>query len=52
VPLIASGPPQAAGVDLGVRSSFADIGATLAELFGVTAPPHGESFLRAITPAA
>src|SRR5690606_38235071 len=26
VPLIAFGPPQAAGVDLGVRSSFADIG--------------------------
>jgi phosphopentomutase len=48
VPLLAFGPAHAAGVDLGVRSTFADIGATVADIFGVQAPPHGQSFLRAI----
>ncbi|MCG3173723.1 MAG: Phosphopentomutase [Myxococcota bacterium] len=33
---------------LGERSSFADIGATLAELFGVAAPPAGAGFAREI----
>ena len=48
VPLIAFGPARAAGVDLGVRSTFADVGATVADVFQVTAPAHGTSFLRAI----
>jgi phosphopentomutase len=48
VPLIAFGPPHAAGVDLGVRATFADVGATVADLFQVAAPAHGTSFLRAI----
>jgi phosphopentomutase len=52
VPLLAFGPTSAAGVDLGTRASFADVGATLAEVFGVAAPPHGQSFLRAITGAS
>ncbi|HET7785155.1 MAG TPA: phosphopentomutase, partial [Myxococcales bacterium] len=34
--------------DLGVRESFADLGATVAEYFGVRAP-MGKSFLRAVT---
>jgi len=34
-----------AGVDLGVRASFADLGATLAENFGVGPWSPGESFL-------
>nr|WP_269821693.1 phosphopentomutase [Haliangium ochraceum] len=49
VPLLAYGPASAAGVDLGTRSSFADIGATMAEIFAVSAPPRGQSFLSAIS---
>ena len=48
VPLIAFGPAHAAGVELGVRATFADVGATVADIFQVAAPPHGASFLRAI----
>jgi len=44
VPLIAYG-RRAAGRDLGVRSSFSDLGATVADYFGVRAP-RGKSFLR------
>jgi phosphopentomutase len=50
VPLIAFGPARAAGVDLGTRGTFADVGATVAELFGVDAPEQGESFLAAVAP--
>ena len=46
VPLLAFGPAGAAGVDLGTRTTFADVGATLADVFGVAAPPVGTSFLR------
>ena len=52
VPLLAFGPASAAGVDLGTRASFADVGATLADVFGVAAPPVGQSFLRDILPAS
>ena len=45
VPLLAGGPHVRAGADLGTRATFADLGATLAELFGVPAPRHGASFL-------
>ena len=48
VPILAYGPASAAGVDLGARGSFADVGATLAEIFGVAAPANGQSFLSAI----
>ncbi len=48
VPIIARG-GKSAGVDLGIRSSFADIGATIAEVFSVERPPYGQSFLPAIT---
>ena len=34
-----------AGVDLGTRESFADIGATVAEAFGLEAAGAGRSFL-------
>ncbi len=37
--------PGGGGGDLGVRRSFADLGATVAEFFGL-APTEGESFLR------
>jgi len=44
-PLLVAGPHVRDGVDLGTRSTFADLGATLAELFSVTAPRAGRSFL-------
>ena len=44
VPLIAFVPGRDEGTDLGERASFADLGATAAEYFGVRAP-RGESFL-------
>jgi phosphopentomutase len=47
-PLLAVGPRVRPGVDLGTRETFADVGATIARLFSVTAPRHGTSFLEAI----
>jgi phosphopentomutase len=44
-PLLVAGPRVRDGVDLGTRSTFADLGATLAEVFSVTAPRVGKSFL-------
>ncbi len=43
VPLLALGPRVRAGADLGTRETFADVAATLAELFGVDAPAAGVS---------
>ena len=45
VPLLATGAMVAAGCDLGVRATFADLGQTLAEGFGVPPLAHGTSFL-------
>ena len=45
VPFLAAGPRVRAGADLGTRSTFADLGATLSELFGLVPSPHGTSFL-------
>jgi phosphopentomutase len=45
VPLLVFGPGLRAGVDLGVRQSFADLGQTLADLFRVGPLDHGVSFL-------
>ncbi|MEK6320824.1 MAG: phosphopentomutase [Acidobacteriota bacterium] len=47
VPVLAWGPRARAGVDLGIRSSLADIGQTVAENFGLTLQA-GRSFLREI----
>jgi len=44
-PLLVSGPRVREGTDLGTRATFADLGATLAELYSVTAPRAGVSFL-------
>jgi phosphopentomutase len=46
VPLLVWG-PSVRSVDLGVRSSFADVGATLGEVFSVQVS-HGTSFLKEI----
>jgi len=48
VPLLVAGAHVKAGVDLGTRSTFADLGQTLAEIFGVGRLAHGTSFLKEI----
>jgi phosphopentomutase len=48
VPLMIAGAGVRAGVDLGTRQTFADLGQTLADLFGVGALAHGTSFLQEI----
>ena len=48
VPLLVFGPSVRAGADLGTRQTFADLGQTLAELFGVGPLKHGTSFLSQI----
>jgi phosphopentomutase len=45
VPVFLFGPAVRAGVDLGVRPTFADLGQTVADLFGVGPLSHGTSFL-------
>jgi phosphopentomutase len=45
VPLLVRGPRVPAGRDLGVRGSFADLGATLADNFGLGRLSAGVSFL-------
>lgn len=45
-PLLVAGPRVRRGADLGTRSTFADLGATIADIFGVTAPRFGSSFLK------
>lgn len=48
VPLLVFGAAVQPGVDLGVRSTFADLGQTIADLFGVGPLKHGTSFLELI----
>ena len=48
VPLLMTGRGLRSGVDLGTRRTFADLGQTLAENFGVGPLEHGTSFLEAI----
>ena len=48
VPLLVTG-AHVRGADLGTRGTFADLGQTLAELFGVGPLPHGTSFMHEIT---
>jgi phosphopentomutase len=45
VPLLATGPRVKSDVALGTRKTFADLGQTVAENFGVEPMPHGTSFL-------
>ncbi|HEX4715944.1 MAG TPA: phosphopentomutase [Ktedonobacteraceae bacterium] len=48
VPLLAYGEPVRAGVHLGVRSTYADLGQTLAEAFGVGPLAAGTSFAKGV----
>jgi phosphopentomutase len=52
VPLMVTGAHVRRGVDLGTRRTFADLGQTLAEVFGVAPLTHGTSFLREIVDPA
>lgn len=45
VPLLVTGPAVKAGVNLGTRQTFADLGQTIADNFGVGPMEHGTSFL-------
>jgi phosphopentomutase len=45
VPVLLSGERVRPGADIGTRPTFADLGQTLAENFGVGPLPHGTSFL-------
>lgn len=45
VPLLVIGKPLKQGVDMGTRASFADIGQTVCEYFGLPSLKIGESFL-------
>ncbi|UOY93869.1 phosphopentomutase [Ectobacillus sp. JY-23] len=46
VPLLAYSPSMKGGKEISVRRTFADVGATVAENFGVKMPQYGESFLK------
>jgi len=48
VPLLVAGRQVRGGVDLGTRATFADVGQTLAEIFGVGRLTNGTSFLAEI----
>jgi phosphopentomutase len=51
VPVLLTGRKVRAGVDLGTRQTFADLGQTLADNFGVAPLAHGSSFLSLIVEA-
>jgi phosphopentomutase len=51
VPVLVVGAGVPPGADLGTRATFADLGQTLAEIFGVARLPHGTSFLNALRTA-
>jgi len=48
VPLLAYGQKFTQGIDLGIRKTFADLGATVAEHLGLEPMPHGQSFYQLI----
>jgi phosphopentomutase len=48
VPLLVGGPRVRAGADVGTRETFADVAATLSEIFAIPPPPHGTSLLREV----
>jgi len=49
VPLLVYGKRLRPGINLGTRKTFADIGQTIAEAFGIGRLGHGDSFLRKLT---
>jgi phosphopentomutase len=49
VPLLAYYPQMPPDINLGIRSSFADTGKTIADIYGITDPFPGRSFLTEIS---
>ncbi len=49
IPLLVFGNPVKPDTDLGIRGSFADAGATIADIFGIQSPVIGSSFLKEIS---
>lgn len=49
VPLLVYSPGLQSPIDLGVRSTFADVGATIADNFGVKSTGNGTSFLHELS---
>ena len=45
VPVLLHGSAVKSGRDIGTRSTFADLGQTIGEVFGISPLPHGTSFL-------
>ncbi|MEF8873532.1 MAG: phosphopentomutase [Candidatus Thermoplasmatota archaeon] len=52
VPLLLYGSSLDEGVDLGTRSTFSDLGQTVADMFSLGDLPHGSSFLSSIEKAS
>ena len=48
IPILAMGPAAKAGVNIGVRNTFADIAATILTFFGMDNPLQGTSFYQQI----
>jgi len=48
VPLLVYGRSIASSVNLGIRESFSDVGATIAEIFGIKGTGSGKSFFKEI----
>ncbi|MCP4425550.1 MAG: phosphopentomutase [Chloroflexi bacterium] len=48
VPILIAGKPALAGANIGVRASFADLAATIADTLGVEPTPAGQSFKKAM----
>jgi len=48
VPLLVYGRSIRNNINLGIRESFSDVGATIAEIFGVQGTEYGKSFLKEI----
>jgi phosphopentomutase len=48
IPLLVLGEPVRPDTNLGIRGSFADVGATISEIFGIPLPHIGTSFLKEI----
>jgi len=48
VPVLLTGSRVRKGTDIGTRATFADLGQTIADNFGVGPLAHGTSFLEAI----
>jgi phosphopentomutase len=49
VPILITGAAVREGVNIGIRNTFADLGATIADVFGVKSPSAGMSFKQEIT---